>query len=68
MVGAKKYSKKIVIFGGIALNRHEHISSIQSNVLPNFGFNCDKYPADYCVIFDDSEVISVFDFACALRE
>ena len=32
---------------------------------------CDKHPADYCVIFDDSEVISVFNFvmdACALRE
>ena len=35
----------------------------------NFGFNCDKYPADYCVIFDGSEVISVFNFVvgtCAL--
>ena len=32
---------------------------------------CDKHPADYCVIFQGSEVISAFDFvvgACALRE
>ena len=28
----------------------------------NFRINCDKYPADYCVIFYDSEVISVFNF------
>ena len=38
---------------------------------PNFRFNCDKYPADYCVIFYGSEVISVFDFVvgtCALCE
>ena len=28
----------------------------------NFGINCDKYPADYCVIFYGSEVISVFNF------
>jgi len=35
----------------------------------NFGFNSDKYPADYCVIFYGSEVISVFNFVvgtCAL--
>ena len=35
----------------------------------NFGFNCDKYPADCCAIFYGSEVISVFNFvvgACAL--
>ncbi len=33
--------------------------------------NCDKYPADYCVIFYGSEVISVFNFVvgtCALCE
>ncbi len=30
--------------------------------MSNFGFNSDKYPADYCVIFDGSEVISVFNF------
>ena len=38
-------------------------------IQPNFGFNCDKYPADYCVIFYGSEVISVFNFVvgtCAL--
>jgi hypothetical protein len=29
---------------------------------PNFGINCDKHPADYCVIFYGSEVISVFNF------
>ena len=37
---------------------------------PNLGVKCDKHPADYCVIFDDSEVISVFNFvvgACDLR-
>ena len=28
----------------------------------NFCINCDKYPADYCVIFYDSEVLSVFNF------
>ena len=69
MVGVKKYSKKTVIFGDIALNRREHISFIQCHVLPNFGFNCDKYPANYCVIFYGSEVISVFNFVvgtCAL--
>ena len=36
---------------------------------PNLCFNCDKYPADYCVIINGSEVISVFNFvvgACAL--
>ncbi len=35
----------------------------------NFCFNSDKYPADCCVIFDGSEVISVFGFVvgtCAL--
>ncbi len=38
--------------------------------MPNFCVKCDKHPADYCVIFDGSEVISVFNFvvgACALR-
>ena len=38
---------------------------------PNFCVKCDKHPANYCVIFDGSEVISVFNFAvgaCALRE
>ena len=36
----------------------------------NFSVKCDKHPADYCVIFYGSEVISVFNFAvgaCALR-
>jgi len=36
---------------------------------PNFRFNCDKYPANYCVIFYGSEVVSVFNFVvgtCAL--
>jgi hypothetical protein len=31
---------------------------------------CDKHPADYCSLFDVSEVVLVFDFlvgACALR-
>jgi hypothetical protein len=31
---------------------------------------CDKHPANYCAIFYDSGVLSVFDFvvgACALR-
>jgi hypothetical protein len=35
----------------------------------NFCFNSDKYPANYCVIFDGTEVISVFNFivgTCAL--
>ena len=35
----------------------------------NFGINCDKYPADCCVIFYGSEVISAFNFVvgtCAL--
>ena len=38
---------------------------------PNLRVKCDKHPADYCVIFYDSEVLSVFNFvvgACALRE
>ncbi len=37
--------------------------------ISNFCFNSDKYPADCCVIFDGSEVISVFGFVvgtCAL--
>ena len=37
---------------------------------PNFCVKCDKHPADYCSLFDDSEVLSAFDFrvgACALR-
>ena len=32
---------------------------------------CDKHPANYCAIFNGSEVVSVFNFvvgACALRE
>ncbi len=36
---------------------------------PNFCINSDKYPADYCIIFYGSEVISVFNFVvgtCAL--
>ena len=35
----------------------------------NFGFNCDKYPANYCVNFYGSEVISAYNFVvgtCAL--
>ena len=39
--------------------------------LSNLRVKCDKHPANYCVFFDDSEVISVFYFvvgACALRE
>ncbi len=41
-----------------------------SLVLSNLRVKCDKHPANYCVIFDDSEVLSVFNFvvgACALR-
>ena len=37
----------------------------------NLRFNCDKYPANYCSLFDGSEVISVFNFVvgtCALSE
>ncbi len=30
--------------------------------MSNLCINCDKYPANYCVIFDGSEVISVFNF------
>ena len=30
--------------------------------LSNFCINCDKYPANNCVVFYDSEVISVFNF------
>ena len=40
-------------------------------MVSNFGVKCDKHPANYCVIFYGSEVISVFNFvvgACALRE
>ena len=32
--------------------------------------NCDKHPADYCVAFDGSEVISAFNFVvgtCVMR-
>ena len=29
---------------------------------PNLCINCDKYPADYCVNFYGSEVLSVFNF------
>ncbi len=39
--------------------------------MPNLRVNCDKHPADYCAIFDGSELLSAFDFlvgACALRE
>ena len=38
--------------------------------LSNLRVKCDKHPADYCVIFFGSMVISVFNFvvgACALR-
>jgi hypothetical protein len=45
-------------------------SSLKS-ITPNLRVKCDKHPANYCVIFDGSEVISVFNFvvgACALRE
>ena len=41
----------------------------QSRIQPNFCFNSDKYLANCCVIFDGSEVISVFNFVvgtCAL--
>ncbi len=41
----------------------------QCRTQPNFGFNCDKYPANYCIIFYGSEVVSVFNFVvgtCAL--
>ena len=31
-------------------------------ILSNFCINCDKYPANYCVFFYGSEVISVFNF------
>lgn len=44
--------------------------SRQRSLMPNFSINGDKYLANYCVIFDDSEVLSVFDFlvnACSLR-
>ena len=37
--------------------------------LPNLRVKCDKHPADCCVIFDGSEVVSVFNFVvgtCAL--
>jgi len=37
--------------------------------ISNFYFNSDKYPANYCVNFYGSEVISVFNFVvgtCAL--
>ena len=34
----------------------------------NFGFNCDKYPVNYCVFFDASEVISVFNFVLGTCE
>ena len=37
-------------------------SSNRLSALSNFGINSDKYPADYCVIFYGSEVISVFNF------
>jgi hypothetical protein len=43
----------------------------QIKIMPNLRVKCDKHPANYCVIFDGSEVISVFNFvvgACALRE
>ena len=38
---------------------------------PNFCINCDKYPANCCVVFYGSEVVSVFNFVvgtCALCE
>ena len=41
------------------------------HIPPNLRVKCDKHPANYCVIFYDSEVLSVFNFvvgACALRE
>ena len=49
----------------IMLKENENKAVVNSN----FGFNSDKYPADYCIIFDGSEVISVFNFVmgtCAL--
>ena len=34
--------------------------------VPNLRVKCDKHPANYCVFFDGSEVISVFDFLWVL--
>jgi len=37
----------------------------------NLRVKCDKHPANYCAVFYDSEVLSVFNFvvgAFALRE
>jgi hypothetical protein len=45
--------------------------SVVVEVAANLRVKSDKHPADYCVIFDGSEVISVFDFVvgtCALSE
>jgi hypothetical protein len=39
--------------------------------LSNFCINSDKHPANYCVIFYGSEVVSVVNFVvgvCALRD
>jgi hypothetical protein len=44
---------------------------LQRSKLPNLCVKCDKHPANNCVIFYGSEVLSVFNFvvgACALRE
>jgi hypothetical protein len=44
---------------------------LKANINTNLRVKCDKHPANYCVIFYDSEVLSVFNFvvgACALRE
>ncbi len=51
--------------------KRQHAYFVGALYLPNLRVKCDKHPADYCVIFDCSEVISVFDFvvgAYALRE
>ena len=39
--------------------------------MPNLCFNSDKYPANYCSLFNGSEVVLVFNFVvgtCALSE
>jgi len=53
-----------------AMEQGQKMNITTTHIIPNFRVKCDKHPADYCVVFDGSEVISVFNFvvgACALR-
>jgi hypothetical protein len=72
---ASGYNLKSMQLSGLRFkNNYQNVYLVEGKkdkkYLSNLRVKCDKHPADYCVIFDGSEVISVFNFlvgACALR-